>query len=235
MSSAVDCRVINNTFYNCGQATIRVLTTSVLYPLLSGNIVENNIFAFGASAYINGGVQPAGAVSFSNNIYYSIINSNFNGPYWDTPDLDAIKDPNPITYGSTTSIFLDGPNYDFHLITGSPAIGSGKAETEPLYDYYGKAFFTPSRSIGAIESDISTGVKYQDGVFLNDDVNIYPNPAADYLNVDSKREFKNIMIYDILGIKKIEFTSKSRIYIGSLDTGTYFLNIDGNMYKFVKL
>ena len=96
LSSAVNCNVINNTFYNCGQATMRFLTTSVLYPALSGNQVENNIFAFGNSAYFNGGKQPASAASFSNNIYCSIVNPVFNGPYWDTPDLDPIKDKNPI-------------------------------------------------------------------------------------------------------------------------------------------
>lgn len=235
LSSAVDCKVINNTFYNCGQATIRFLTTSVLYPLLSGNIVENNIFSFGASAYINGGVQPAGAVSFSNNIYYSIINSNFNGPYWDTPDLDAIKDPNPINYGSTTSIFLNGPNNDFHLITGSPAIGAGKKETEPAYDYYGKAFSSSYRSIGAIESDISTSVQLQEDKNLKDNFIIYPNPTVDYINIISKRDIGKVEIYNLLGIKQIETNSTKSIYIGSLVSGIYYIKIAGKLIKFVRL
>ncbi len=59
LSSAKDCKVINNTFYNCGQATMRFLTTSNFYPTLSGNQVENNLFAFGTSAYFNGGTQPS--------------------------------------------------------------------------------------------------------------------------------------------------------------------------------
>lgn len=126
LSSARNCNVINNTFYNCGQATMRFLTTSVLYPVLYENKVENNLFAFGSSAYFNGGTQPANAVTFSNNIYYSILNASFFGPYWDSPALDAIKDLNPLNFGSNTPMFVNGPGNDFNLLAGSPAIGSGK-------------------------------------------------------------------------------------------------------------
>lgn len=155
LSSAVNCKVINNTFYNCGQATMRFLTTSVLYPTLSGNVVENNLFAFGASAYMNGGAQPAGAATFSNNIYYSIANSTFNGPYWDTPGLDAIKDPNPLIYPSNSPMFVDGFNLDFHLANGSPAIGKGKLQTAPLTDFFGNPFSLTTPAIGAIEFETS--------------------------------------------------------------------------------
>jgi hypothetical protein len=150
LSSAVNCKVINNTFYNCGQATMRFLTTSVLYPTLSGNVVENNLFAFGASAYMNGSTQPAGAANFANNIYYSITNPSFNGPYWDTPALDAIKDPNPLIFNANTTMFVDAPNNDFHLVSGSPAIGTGKAQNVPLTDFYGNPFSPTAPSIGAV-------------------------------------------------------------------------------------
>jgi hypothetical protein len=183
LSSARDCNVINNTFYNCGQATLRFLTTSSLYPKLSGNRIENNILAFGSSAYINGGTQPADAASFSKNIYYSIINSTFNGPYWDA-ELDSMKDPNPINYGSGTKIFVNGSANDFHLADGSPAIGSGKAETEPGTDFYGNPYSTTSRSIGAIEVAIIYFTITASGPTTfcqGDSVRLTASPGSSYL------------------------------------------------------
>lgn len=162
LASARECKIIHNTFYNCGQATLRFLTTSSLYPNLLGNKIENNIFTFGASAYMNGSTQPANAASFSKNIYYSINSNPFNGPYWDIPDLDAIKDKNPMNYGSNTPMFVDAKKNDFHLVTNSPAVGAGALETEPVYDFYGKRFGKVARSIGAVET------------FDDSELNVYP-------------------------------------------------------------
>lgn len=126
LASAQNCEVINNTFYECGQATMRFLTTSNTFPKLSGNRVENNIFAFGAaSQYMNGGVQTADAATFKNNIYYSTVSPTFSGPYWDSPALDAIKDKSGMNLGSQTPMFVNAAAYDFHLKEGSPAIAAG--------------------------------------------------------------------------------------------------------------
>ena len=243
LSSAVDCKVINNTFYNCDQATMRFLTTSSLYPLLSGNRVENNIFAFGTSAYFNGGTQPSGAATFGKNIYYSIINSTFNGPYWDTPDLDDIKDTNPINFGSDTKIFTDGTSNDFHLAAGSPAIGAGMFEIEPSTDFYGKPFSVTSRSIGAVEFNNGTDVKY-----VSDKSNyIYPNPAEDFIEINCEvfnpmlkqgiDEGIVIQIFDIIGtvVASIKpMTGYHRINIEHLSPGIYFIRIGSKVEKFVK-
>ena len=64
----------------------------------------------------------------------------FNGPYWDTPALDAIKEANPSLYGSNATVFTDAPNLDFHLLPGSPAIGTGHVGVQPIYDFYGNPF-----------------------------------------------------------------------------------------------
>ncbi|MFC2130486.1 T9SS type A sorting domain-containing protein [Bacteroidota bacterium] len=180
LSSAVDCNVINNTFYNCGQAVIRFLTTSHLYPDLSGNRIHNNIFAFGESAYINGGSQLADAATISNNIYYSFINPSFTGPYWDTPELDAIRETNPMIFGSDELMFVNAEENDFHLIEGSPAITSALTVSEPSTDFYGNIFLASSRSCGAIEYIPETGI---DEKTKGGNICIYPNPASDYINI----------------------------------------------------
>lgn len=234
LSSARDCKIINNTFYNCGQATMRFLTTSTLYPALFGNQVENNLFAFGASAYFNGGTQPANSVTFSNNLYYSILNPTFNGPYWDSPALDAIKDPNPLNDGSNKPMFVNGPANDFHLSAGSPAIGSGKAQTEPETDFFGLPFSVTTRAIGAIEVKNSTNIHQAIENGAPDPIVIFPNPATDYVEVHTSGGRRLIEIWNLLGLKVLESQSDQRIPIGHLPSGVYFLKVGAAVYPLVK-
>ncbi|MCX6148310.1 MAG: T9SS type A sorting domain-containing protein [Candidatus Kapabacteria bacterium] len=317
LASATECKLINNTFYNCGQATLRFLTTSMLYPTLNANRIENNIFAFGASAYMNGGTQPANAASFSKNIYFSTITNPFNGPYWDTPDLDAMKDKNQMNLGSSAKMFVDGKNNDFHLIESSPAIGAGASETEPLFDFYGKPFNKNTRSIGAIEflspselsiSTNSINLPYQanssatfsiksnitwsassnqtwlaidkkngttddiikitasentnvsprsstitiSGIGLNNqyiivnqdagtsdvadieytNILFHPNPADNYIELNSDFGFSKIEIYNPLGMKILETEYQSKLDVSKLTTGIYFLKMNDKLIKF---
>lgn len=181
LSSATNCEVINNTFYNTQQAMLRVLCVSASFPANTGNKVENNIFAFGNSAYFNIGVangspQPANAVSFSKNIYYSTVTSSFAGPYWDSPEGDLIKEANPIVYGSGASMFVDMVNNDFHLLSTSPAIGAGMPESSPTADYYGY-LFKPVRSIGASEYN-STPEGIPVSISTENKLICFPNPSV---------------------------------------------------------
>jgi len=231
LSSAVDCKIINNTFYNCGQATLRFLTTSTLFPMLSGNRVENNIFAFGSSAYFNGGTQPATAAIFGKNIYYSISNATFNGPYWDTPALDAMKDKNPISVGSATPMFVNGVANDFHLVVGSPAIGAGLDQSEPSADYYGTPFQAGKRSIGAVhfKNSVSVselGTKYSP---------LHPNPANEYIELPESILLSKVEIYNSLGYELLENNIVDRrIDISSLPIGVYVLRVGDLSYRFIK-
>ncbi|MBK9249983.1 MAG: right-handed parallel beta-helix repeat-containing protein [Ignavibacteria bacterium] len=232
LSSAVDCKIINNTFYNCGQATLRFLTTSALYPMLSGNRIENNIFAFGSSAYFNGGIQPSTATTFDKNIYYSISSPVFNGPYWDTPELDAIKDKNPTNVGSGTPMFTNEAPFDFHLAEGSPAIGEGLDVSEPMVDYEGKPFLTSGRSIGALEYNSVVGVSESDDLSSR----LHPNPAGDYIDLPEMQHPHKLIIYNTLGYKVLEAMGDGRrIDLRTLPQGVYLLVADGVALRFVKM
>lgn len=231
VSSAKDCKVINNTFYNCEQATLRFLTTSVLYPTLLNNLVENNIFAFGSTAYINGGIQSKAAASFSNNIYYSIVNPVFNGPYWDTPELDAIKDRNPKNYGANVDMFVDGFNHDFKLIKSSPAIGAGKKQTDPVFDFFGKPFSNIARSVGAIEFDgITLGEKLQTTL-----IQVFPNPVSDRFYIKGIEESIPIRveIFDIHGnqvYNRLDLAAffQQGVQLNNLKSTVYLILIQGD-------
>ncbi|MDR6487327.1 hypothetical protein J2799_001832 [Chryseobacterium vietnamense] len=66
------------------------------------------------------------------------------------------------------------------------------------------------------------------------DVNIYPNPTSDFVNVKSKVEVNSISIFNIEGRKLSETYKENRIDLSSYSAGVYFLNIvlkDGTTFK----
>lgn len=71
------------------------------------------------------------------------------------------------------------------------------------------------------------------------DINIYPNPVADILNISGDvSKIKSAKIYDLSGklIKNINepFINRRSINVSSLLPNTYILNIDGKSTKFIK-
>ncbi|MDR6459641.1 hypothetical protein J2786_002748 [Chryseobacterium vietnamense] len=66
------------------------------------------------------------------------------------------------------------------------------------------------------------------------DVNIYPNPTSDFVNVKSKVEVNSISIFNMEGRKLSETYKENRIDLSSYSAGVYFLNIvlkDGTTFK----
>ncbi len=246
LSSARNCEVINNTFYNCNGPTIRLLNTSLLYPKLYDNKVENNIFAFGANAYMNASQQQAGSTYFKNNIYYSLVSPTFKGPYWDKPEMDLVKEANPLIYNSDTMMFVDTAKHNFHLAVGSPAIATGKTETNPTSDYFAYIFKSP-RSIGAVEYNSVTGIGAAGGgtFMVGGDSNhgqnhgqyiIYPNPSNGNINIicnDAKQNYynKTIQIFSVAG--ELVYSSQTVQLPANISTkefskGIYIVRISGN-------
>ncbi|TXJ00314.1 peptide-N-glycosidase F-related protein [Chryseobacterium sp. WX] len=66
------------------------------------------------------------------------------------------------------------------------------------------------------------------------DVNIYPNPTADFVNVKSKVEVSSISLFNMEGRKLSETYKENRIDLSLYSTGVYFLHIvlkDGTAFK----
>ncbi|SDJ20002.1 peptide-N-glycosidase F-related protein [Chryseobacterium jejuense] len=66
------------------------------------------------------------------------------------------------------------------------------------------------------------------------DVNIYPNPTTDFVNVKSKEDVASMTLFSIDGRKLAEIYRENRINLSSYNTGVYFLNIvlkDGTTFK----
>jgi len=72
---------------------------------------------------------------------------------------------------------------------------------------------------------------------------IFPNPARDKLTIHHSKEIENILLYDLSGkllrTYTVSETNKGAyslvvIDISDLDSGVYFISVDGNAVKFVK-
>lgn len=57
------------------------------------------------------------------------------------------------------------------------------------------------------------------------DVNIYPNPVADFVNIKSKAEVNSISVFNSEGRKLSETYHENRINLSSYSAGVYFLHI----------
>ncbi|WP_165851730.1 peptide-N-glycosidase F-related protein [Chryseobacterium pennipullorum] len=80
------------------------------------------------------------------------------------------------------------------------------------------------------KSDVTLNVKDIRTV----DVNIYPNPTADFVNIQSKVEVASISVFNTEGRKLAETYRENKIDLSAYSTGVYFLNIvlkDGTSFK----
>lgn len=57
------------------------------------------------------------------------------------------------------------------------------------------------------------------------DLNIYPNPTADFVNIKSKEDIASISLFSVDGRKLAENYRENRIDLSSYTPGVYFLNI----------
>ena len=65
-------------------------------------------------------------------------------------------------------------------------------------------------------------------------IEIFPNPANDIIQIKSKNTIEKIELYSLLGIKLMESDNSESLNISTLPIGIYFLKINGILYKFIK-
>lgn len=73
---------------------------------------------------------------------------------------------------------------------------------------------------------------------VNNNLNIYPNPAKDFVNIDALEDRFNYRIIDIHGrilISGVSTSEKFRIDLSELVPGIYYIIIDNKKYKIVKI
>ena len=72
-------------------------------------------------------------------------------------------------------------------------------------------------------------------LLITDEITLSPNPAEDYLILNSKIGQGKIEIFSALGIKLIETEYKEKIDVSELPSGLYFVRVGNKVGKFVKI
>ncbi len=152
---AVDSLAANNTLVDPTNWLMRILqetiTTGDYEFLPSGNnIVMNNLFYFNRSELSNediniGSDTAPGTFVFTNNLWYA-----HDDPTQSQPHNLPVAETNGLVGLNPLLLSPSGQNY--HLQTGSPAIGSGVSMADVMTDYDGKLYNLPP-SIGAFEGN----------------------------------------------------------------------------------
>src|ERR1039458_3613680 len=120
-------------------------------------------------------------------------------------------------------------------------LSNGNIIAGGYYDTTGESFssfslYGQTGSFLTIFEPQTTGIKPL--VNLNDEINIYPNPANEYLTIEVEKKGNfSVLIGDIIGnvIYKEGFNGKLQIKIKYWPKGIYFIQmISENGYKTVK-
>ena len=198
--------VINNTFVN--KRTASCLFVDIKTGTTVAN-VSNNIFAG------TGTITSGNTTSMNTNLIEQTI-SNLN--------------------------FIDETNYDYNLSQNSPAIDYGSA-VSPVNSYSltpdaiyvhptDSAIRTIDNSIidaGAYEFYSSSGINEENSNLL-----VYPNPAKDFIIIDSNHPISKILVYNENGKLVIEHHNTNIINLTNQPAGLYLIKFESNSKSFSK-
>jgi len=181
---AVNVEVVNNTIYLPERWVLRILQETVdpdRFLECGDNSFVNNIVVRNASLSTETNIGPdtrPETFLFSNNLWYHLDNSNWNGPSIPVADPNMIINQNPL--------LNDPAGGDCHIPANSPAVGAGLGVPKPALDFYRQGFATP-RSIGAAEGLPVSGIQSAAAV---PGWQLFPNPSPDgrfWLNLELPR------------------------------------------------
>lgn len=228
--------VNSDSIYN-GGATINNGTISVIEMYNNGIYTNNGTFSFNRyynnKDFINNGIiastydatnagQWHNTVGATINLEHSFTNGDLieltpahlinNGEFnigYDFLNIDTISGSNTGSFtvqnnSNNAGVMLG--NFDFCDLT-PPA-------TAPLIDY----------NTGSIATGITFCTVNIATVNVNNNIDIYPNPATDILHINTELDIKNIKIIDSVGQILIN-TNKAEINISELNSGVYIVLI----------
>lgn len=144
--------------------------------------------------------------------------------------LDAKNKPN----GATADNWLGSSFYSNNYTYGNKSFAPQSITNLAIDDVNGKLFVADglaSRIMQFAASSTLTGI--QNAIIQNQSVNFYPNPARDFVKINTKMQVKRISIFDLGGkIILSKSTNDDVVDVHTLRCGTYFLNVETETGKF---
>ncbi|GAA4238425.1 hypothetical protein GCM10022291_28850 [Postechiella marina] len=126
---------------------------------------------------------------------------------------------------TSNPLFSNASNGDYTLQGSSPVIDTGGSQyVTNTKDLLGNDRISGTTvDLGAYEYNQTLSAKNYRNEALG--VKLYPNPTSSQLNIDLKSQFKNAVIYSVLGNKVLQTSSKS-INTSKLTNGVYLIKIE---------
>ncbi|SIQ70090.1 Por secretion system C-terminal sorting domain-containing protein [Chryseobacterium sp. RU37D] len=198
-------------------------------PGLLGEITESNTNAWFFTKAINLQAGTSYTVSFKH--IEADLNATLKIAYGNSASPSSMINATSIT-PNTTDVGLLPATYTFTpassgvYYVGFDLLATNATDNDP--------------SLVVIDDiSVTQNVLSTSEVIEKRDVSIYPNPATDYLIVQSKRKISGAEIFDISGRKVMSSDKADKINVSALIKGSYILNVkntDGTStsHKFIK-
>lgn len=174
--------------------------------------------------------------------------------------LDGLIRPSNFTYDND-DIVICGMDFESEFANINLKRYSNEGEVLTDFIYLSENYQTP-RDIflsNSLDSVLITGFEtvpecvipakmfinrdFTSNIFFStkeDQLNIFPNPVTDYLNIDENlkvHQESHVVIFSLNGIvlKKINFSDSRKIFVGDLTPGVYYISIGNRISKLIKL
>lgn len=138
-------------------------------------------------------------------------------------ESQIVQDPGSANYISIAAAVLDPVNEKFYVtITDYFSMGQGF-----VYDLSGEEL----GNFDAMVSAEAMAIQYDVGSFINEfnnmDVQVYPNPFVNQIQIDMDQQIEEISIFNLNGqlVKNILATNSKIYNLSELKTGSYLLKI----------
>lgn len=121
-----------------------------------------------------------------------------------------------LTVTSHGSIYLGGI-----FPSGDMDCDAGPGETLITSTGFRDLFLLKLHDDGAIGNGSGSGIAET----LNNSIHVYPNPASDWIYVNSSSKINSLTIYDLSGKKIAEKANTNRLDISEINSGTYLMEV----------
>ena len=192
------------------------------------------------STYVPAGIGASDALNLQTVASYTVLDS-LNlwriGANWPTADF-TYSGGGTINFTNTSN---NGVSYFWDFGDGNTSTQQDPNNTYITSNNYTVQLITFSAD--SCFSDTSTqninvNINTVNDLYKDDEINIYPNPANDYIQIETHLEFNSIIITDVTGkiVKSLKYTKQ--INISELTKGLYFIQLFNNKetttHKFLK-
>ena len=168
--------------------------------------------------------------------YSALGNTSFSSGLIDNKQYSIINDKMYFNHGVQQVWVTDGTNSETQQLTntGMPNVPISNLNFKPII-LNNSMYFGANSATGGVElwKLTETALSNTDFELGQNNINVYPNPTKDIINIDAQNEDVVTEIYDFTG-KLILTTNTNKIDISNFNNGIYILKLSANKKSEIK-